>query len=271
MVPDQPHQRVSSQANLTFAAFANAPNSYGPSECAVASVTYPRMTAESDPRNIGFPIGCHAWVVNPNNRHEIFPIGCTGELLLEGYIAARGYLNDQEKTSQAFVTDVAWATNRSFRGYLTGDLVIQNPDGSFNIVGRKDNQVVSTGLPPDDALFLTFTSRNIMANVLSSWRSSIISTWNLRSSTTLSSCLKVGFARSDSLPSYRSRSTLLKMIRFDSSRVRKRHPYTQSWNRFVSGSQNDCPYTCYRQYGSLSTRFLSSLRENWTGSGQCSG
>jgi non-ribosomal peptide synthetase component F len=100
------------------------------------------MTAASDPRNIGLPISCHAWVVDPNNRHVRLPIGCTGELLIEGHIAARGYLHDEEKTAQAFVTDVAWATDRPFRGYLTGDLVFQNPDGTFNIVGRKDNQVV---------------------------------------------------------------------------------------------------------------------------------
>jgi len=100
------------------------------------------MTPACDPKNIGFTIGCHAWVVDPNNRHKRLPIGCTGELLIEGYIAARGYLHDDEKTAQAFVTDVDWA-DRPFRGYLTGDLVYQNPDGSFNIVGRKDNQIVS--------------------------------------------------------------------------------------------------------------------------------
>ena len=101
------------------------------------------MTAASDPKTIGFPIGCHAWVVNPQNRHELLPIGCVGELVLEGHIAARGYVNDDKKTSEAFITSVDWAADRTFRGYLTGDLVLQNPDGSFNIVGRKDSQVVS--------------------------------------------------------------------------------------------------------------------------------
>ena len=100
------------------------------------------MTADSDPKNIGFPISSRGWVVNPENHHELVPIGCVGELLIEGHIAARGYLNDEQKTSQAFVHDVAWAGDRPFRGYLTGDLVLQNPDGSLNIVGRKDSQVV---------------------------------------------------------------------------------------------------------------------------------
>lgn len=123
---------------------------YGPSECAVASVCNPGVATGSDPRNIGLPVGCHTWVVDPENRHRRLPIGCTGELLIEGYIAARGYLNDEEKTNQAFITDVEWAKDRPFRGYLSGDLVIQRPDGSFNIVGRKDNQVVSNHLQIDE-------------------------------------------------------------------------------------------------------------------------
>ena len=118
---------------------------YGPSECAVAAVLHPHMSPNSDLRNIGYPISSRAWVVDPNDHNRLLPIGCAGELLLEGYIAARGYLNDQEKTSKAFVTHADWAAGRSFRGYLTGDLVVQNPDGSLNIVGRKDSQVVSLG------------------------------------------------------------------------------------------------------------------------------
>lgn len=108
----------------------------------MASLSRTRMTSASDPRNIGTPIGCHSWVVNPINRNQRVPIGCVGELLLQGPIVARGYLNDAEKTSAAFVSDLSWAKEPSSRAYLTGDLVFQNPDGSYNIVGRKDNQVV---------------------------------------------------------------------------------------------------------------------------------
>ncbi|KAF2267152.1 acetyl-CoA synthetase-like protein [Lojkania enalia] len=130
-----------SQANLDTWTKINLVNGYGPSECAVASVCNPGMTAKSDPKNIGYPSSCRAWVVKPENHHERVPIGCVGELLLEGCIVARGYLNDEQRTNQVFVNNVAWASGRSFRGYLTGDLVTQNPDGSFNFIGRKDNQV----------------------------------------------------------------------------------------------------------------------------------
>lgn len=143
----------------------------------------PYMTATSDPRTIGYPSSCHAWVVNPENYHERVPIGCVGELLVEGYIAARGYLNDEQKTSQAFINGTAWAAGRDFRGYLTGDLVIQNPDGSFNIVGRKDSQVVRTCFA-NPFHFLTFTARNTTVSVSNWQRLSIISIWIHRSSIT---------------------------------------------------------------------------------------
>lgn len=123
------------------------------------------MQPTSDPKNIGLPVGCHLWVVDPENRHRRLPVGCTGELLIEGHIAGRGYLGDEEKTAQAFVTDVAWAS-RPFRGYLTGDLVIQRPDGGFTIVGRKDNQVVSGQVPP--MIRTDPARRNITANESSS-------------------------------------------------------------------------------------------------------
>jgi non-ribosomal peptide synthetase component F len=118
------------------------------------------MQPTSDPKDIGFPVGCNLWVVDPENRHRRLPIGCTGELLIEGHIAARGY-----------ITDVSWAA-RPFRGYLTGDLVVQRPDGGFTIVGRKDNQVVR-----EQSFRMELTDsecRNTMGRGSSFWRLSII-------------------------------------------------------------------------------------------------
>ena len=132
-----------SQADLETWSKIYLVNGYGPSECSVYCFTSKGLKATSDPRNIGLALGSHAWVVDPKNRHQRVPIGCTGELLIEGHIACRGYLGEDDKTKQAFVTDVAWAKDRPFRGYLSGDLVFQQPDGTYVIVGRKDNQVVS--------------------------------------------------------------------------------------------------------------------------------
>ena len=105
------------------------------------------VKADTDPKDIGHPVGINAWVVDPENHSKILPIGCVGELLAEGPTLARCYLNDDEKTKQVFVHDPEWAVDaygkpRKFRGYLTGDLVRQFPDGSLSFVGRKDTQIV---------------------------------------------------------------------------------------------------------------------------------
>ena len=134
-----------SQLDLeTWSKVQNLVNAYGPSECSVAAVTNPRVTSETDPKNIGYPVGIHPWIVDSDDYHKLVPVGCTGELLAEGNTLARCYFNDDQKTAQAFVKNPKWAEGRDFRGYLTGDLVRQNSDGSLNFIGRKDTQVVSS-------------------------------------------------------------------------------------------------------------------------------
>lgn len=115
---------------------------YGPSECSVCSVAHRVGDAEMDPRHIGASVSCRVWVVDVEDYHRLVPIGCVGELLIEGHIVGRGYLNEPAKTAEVFVDRAAFACSRSFRGYLTGDLVVQNPDGTLDIMGRKDSQVV---------------------------------------------------------------------------------------------------------------------------------
>jgi non-ribosomal peptide synthetase component F len=84
------------------------------------------------------------------------PIGCVGELLIEGPNVARGYVNEPEKTKAAFIENPAWmidSISSSHRIYKTGDLVRYEADGNLTIVGRKDSQVKFNGLD----LFLYFT------------------------------------------------------------------------------------------------------------------
>lgn len=83
-------------------------NGYGPCECAVVSVVNSRVTAETDPKNIGRPTGNRCWVVDASDHSRLTPIGCVGELAIEGPTLARGYLNDAEKTAQSFVQRPRW-------------------------------------------------------------------------------------------------------------------------------------------------------------------
>lgn len=129
-------------------------NGYGPAECAAITTVQPRIEQTSDEGNIGRGTGCVCWIVDPHNAARLLPIGAVGELLIEGPIVGRGYLNEREKTTAAFIDWPAWL--REFRAtypgnpggdrlYKTGDLAQYAADGSLRFVGRKDLQVKLRG------------------------------------------------------------------------------------------------------------------------------
>lgn len=80
-------------------------------------------------------------------------IGSVGELIIEGPTVARGYLNDEVKTTRAFISNPAWAATlpakdgqfQTSRMYKSGDLVRYNTDGSISYIGRKDTQIKLNG------------------------------------------------------------------------------------------------------------------------------
>ncbi|KAE8848574.1 hypothetical protein PTNB85_02417 [Pyrenophora teres f. teres] len=120
-------------------------NGYGPSECCVATSNR-NVIIGSNPRNIGVAVGAACWVADLDNHHRLSPVGCVGELLIEGHTLARHYLNQAEKTAEAFIPRPAWLPwNRCDRLYRTGDLVQYMPDGSMLFLGRKDTQVKIRG------------------------------------------------------------------------------------------------------------------------------
>ncbi|KAH8602265.1 nonribosomal peptide synthase [Bisporella sp. PMI_857] len=118
---------------------------YGPSECCVNSTWNGDLLKSYEATNIGRSIGSISWVVDPLNHDHLVPVGNVGELVIEGPILARGYLNDNDKTSKVFITDPAWIDTPGHRMYKTGDLVRQNSDGSLTYLGRKDTQIKLNG------------------------------------------------------------------------------------------------------------------------------
>lgn len=131
---------------------AKASPAYGPTETAVIASTI-HKTADIDGRNIGLASGCRLWVVHPRNHDKLMPIGAVGELIIEGHTVARGYLGDEVKTAQAFISNPAWASSlnsgkgsfETARMYKSGDLVRYNPDGTVAYIGRKDTQIKLNG------------------------------------------------------------------------------------------------------------------------------
>lgn len=123
-------------------------NAYGPSECSIqASVR--KLTPTCNALNIGYAFAGALWVVDASDFNRLVPIGAPGELLIEGPIQAREYLNNKAKTDEAFVTGPTWASKYGFgsgrRFYRTGDLVQQDSDGSITYIGRRDTQVKFRG------------------------------------------------------------------------------------------------------------------------------
>lgn len=130
-------------------------NSYGPTECSVYSTASSALLPGDDCRNIGRPLGVHAWVVNQHNHNQLLPIGAIGELMLAGPSVGTGYLGQPEKTAEAFLSRQrpAWVStmyggqnSSHVQLYKTGDLVRYDiSDGSLRFEGRKDRQIKVRG------------------------------------------------------------------------------------------------------------------------------
>lgn len=122
----------------------NLNNCYGPAESTIYCAWNGNVgKVGSSASNIGFGLSSLLWVTDVNNHHRLAPVGCIGELLVEGPLLARGYLNDHDRTAESFITNPAWAKAQvqPRRFYKTGDLVRYNNNGSLDYLGRKDSQV----------------------------------------------------------------------------------------------------------------------------------
>ncbi|MGZ6529974.1 MAG: condensation domain-containing protein, partial [Tumebacillaceae bacterium] len=71
------------------------------------------------------------------------PVGVAGDLYIAGIGLARGYLNNLEKTAEAFLPN-PFATGETI--YKTGDRGRYRADGSIDFLGREDNQVKIRGI-----------------------------------------------------------------------------------------------------------------------------
>lgn len=124
-------------------------NGYGPAEASiVCACSIEDLSGPIESTNIGVGVGCRLWVVDPNDFHRLAPVGTIGELLIQGPILARGYLNDVEKTEKSFIKNPSWAETfglNECRFYRTQDLVRYTSNGTLLFSGRSDSQVKIRG------------------------------------------------------------------------------------------------------------------------------
>lgn len=135
---------------LTWADRLNLVICYGPAECSIYCSGNDHVTIQDSPANLGWPIGASLWVCDANDHNKPVPIGCVGELIVDGPTVARGYLDNPKNTMSSFVERPEWVkqfkpTSGKVTVYKTGDLVRYNMDGTFSFVGRKDTQVKIRG------------------------------------------------------------------------------------------------------------------------------
>ncbi len=81
-----------------------------------------------------------AYVVDENL--SLVPLGAPGEIVFSGVCVGRGYVNDPDRTRQAFLADPYRAGARLYR---SGDHGRWRPDGKLEFLGRRDTQVKIRG------------------------------------------------------------------------------------------------------------------------------
>ncbi len=121
-------------------------NGYGPTECTVG-VTCSDVVGRG-PVTIGSPLaGVVARVLD--GRLHSTPVGVVGELYVGGPGIARGYHRQPGLTAERFVADPYGAPGA--RLYRTGDVVREREDGTFDYIGRADEQVQINGVRVEPA------------------------------------------------------------------------------------------------------------------------
>ncbi|MEM7596090.1 MAG: amino acid adenylation domain-containing protein [Pseudomonadota bacterium] len=115
-------------------------NMYGPTETTIWSTCGP-MSVEGDAIDIGTPIA-NTQVYILDDQQRLLPPGEPGELCIAGAGLAKGYVNQPEKTKDAFVAN---PFERGARLYRTGDLARWSSDGRLIHLGRKDQMIKIRG------------------------------------------------------------------------------------------------------------------------------
>jgi amino acid adenylation domain-containing protein len=114
-------------------------NQYGPSETAICA-TRTRIEADAEKITIGHPLP-NVSVLLLDQQLQPVPKGSVGEMYIGGAGVALGYLNRHDLNQARFLAD-PFSNGKLFK---SGDLAIELPDGSFDFLGRTDNQVKVRG------------------------------------------------------------------------------------------------------------------------------
>lgn len=134
---------VAREALQVFGKTVKVHNEYGPTEATVGCIVH-TFDPSKDQRGsvpIGRPIrDMQAYVLN--DELQMMPHGVIGDLYVAGDGLTNGYWNRAELTRNRFVP-TPWDPDESM--YRTGDLARVRTDGTFEYLGRTDEQVKIRG------------------------------------------------------------------------------------------------------------------------------
>jgi amino acid adenylation domain-containing protein/non-ribosomal peptide synthase protein (TIGR01720 family) len=113
----------------------------GATEGSIWSIYYPIKETRKEWKSIpyGYPLANQAFYVL-NGQLQLCPVGVPGDLYIGGVGVAEGYINDVEKTSNAYYYHHDFG-----RIYRTGDQGVFHNEGYIEFLGRKDHQVKIRG------------------------------------------------------------------------------------------------------------------------------
>jgi len=120
-------------------------NHYGPTETSIGKLLHEVQPGIKYNQTI--PIGkpfSNTRVYVLSKELGLCPISVAGELHIAGDGVARGYLNNEELTTQKFISNPFDKDGKSLM-YRTGDLVRYLADGNIEFIGRVDDQVKIRG------------------------------------------------------------------------------------------------------------------------------
>ena len=133
---------------LTDRVGATLVNTYGPTECAIDVTAWTYQPGDQytggDPVPIGRPID-NIRIHVLDNRCRPVPVGVVGELHVAGSGLARGYDGLPDLTAERFLPD-PFSPVPGGRLYRTGDVARWRPDGTLDILGRRDRQLKVRGV-----------------------------------------------------------------------------------------------------------------------------
>lgn len=116
-------------------------NLYGPTEATIEVAKYECSFDELQHIPIGKPIqNVRLHILNKDR--QVCPVGVPGALYIGGVCVTRGYIGQEQLTSEKFVTIPSVDQDRL---YNTGDIARWKEDGNIEYMGRVDDQVKIRG------------------------------------------------------------------------------------------------------------------------------